>query len=544
MKKLTKVVILLLLTVIFTTLLCSCHGARPLAEFEMPEGFDYSKQYEITFLAKCDSHALQTQIFLDAIEEFERLYPNIKVNLMTETDYKLIDQYVLKNLSNQQVPNICVAYPDHVANYMEGVNIVVPLDGLINDEKYGLGGSEVKFDSVNLTEMVAKFLDEGKIGGEQYLMPLMRSSEVCYIDLDLVHALGFEIPEEGLSWDFIFRVCEKAVEPVSIDENGNPVYINGQNIMVPFMYKSTDNMMIQMLKQKGYSYSNENGDILIFNDNTKDLLYLIADKVDKKQISTFDIENKYPGDLINAGQCIFGVDSTAGATWIGSHSPNVEISEDSITEFELLVTEIPQFDLENPQMISQGPSMCIFNKQDSGEVLASWLFMQFLLTNQVQIPYAMTEGYVPVTYRAQQDVEYIDYLSKEGQLDENGSNSTYYAPKIAAAKILLENIDNTFITPVFTRSASLRSAAGLLIEETGKGVRRGRTIDDQFFESLYSRVRSLQKLDATAEEGQGKVEFGPLPTGSVALIVGLSAVWVGLGVYVIIDYLKRRRSAR
>ena len=36
-------------------------------------------------------------------------------------------------------------------------------------------------------------------------------------------------------------------------------------------------------------------------------------------------------------------------------------------------------------MISQGPSVCIFNKDDPQEVLASWLFAQFLLTDEVQI---------------------------------------------------------------------------------------------------------------------------------------------------------------
>ena len=61
-------------------------------------------------------------------------------------------------------------------------------------------------------------------------------------------------------------------------------------------------------------------------------------------------------------------------------------------------------------MISQGPSMCIFNKEDKGEVLASWLFMQFMLTNDVQISYSQTEGYLPVTTKAHSSDEYKDYL--------------------------------------------------------------------------------------------------------------------------------------
>lgn len=124
---------------------------------------------------------------------------------------------------------------------------------------------------------------------------------------------------------------------------------------------------------------------------------------------------------------------------------------------------IPQFVPENPQMISQGPSICIFNKEDSQEVLASWLFTQFLLTNEVQIPYAQTEGYVPVTSKAQQDPTYQDYLSRSGE-----DNDTYYDVKIEATQLLLDHTDDTFVTPVFNGSASLRDAAGQLIENTAK----------------------------------------------------------------------------
>ena len=35
-------------------------------------------------------------------------------------------------------------------------------------------------------------------------------------------------------------------------------------------------------------------------------------------------------------------------------------------------------------------------------MLASWLFTQYLLTNDVQIAYSQTEGYVPVTSKAQE----------------------------------------------------------------------------------------------------------------------------------------------
>ena len=48
---------------------------------------------------------------------------------------------------------------------------------------------------------------------------------------------------------------------------------------------------------------------------------------------------------------------------MGSDAPLVDIAEEALVDFEIEVMEIPQYDPENPQMISQGPSICIFNKR-------------------------------------------------------------------------------------------------------------------------------------------------------------------------------------
>ena len=61
------------------------------------------------------------------------------------------------------------------------------------------------------------------------------------------------------------------------------------------------------------------------------------------------------------------MDSTAGATWIGTDAPHVDIAPDQLVEFETAVYPVPQFDPEHPQMISQGPSVCLFQKDDPQE---------------------------------------------------------------------------------------------------------------------------------------------------------------------------------
>lgn len=516
----------LLLTACGMLVFSGCHGRGSLAAFEIPEEFDSTRQYEITFWAKNDTNKTQTRIYEQAIADFQELYPNITVNLRLYTDYGKIYNDVITNIATGTTPNVCITYPDHIATYLTGANQVVPLEELFADEKYGLGGSEVRFDAPSSDEIIPQFLKECSFGGHYYAIPYMRSTEACYVNKTYVEKLGYTLPDV-LTWDFVWEVSEAAMAK---DGDGNYL-VNGQKVLIPFIYKSTDNMMIQMLKQKDAGYSTDEGDILLFNDTTKELLCGIADHADSGAFSTFKISS-YPANFINAGQCIFAVDSTAGATWMGTDAPLCDISEDKIVEFETAVRMIPQFDPENPEMISQGPSVCVFNKPDSQEVLASWLFAQYLLSNEVQIAYSETEGYVPVTVKAQESAEYRDYLSRAGE-----DNEEHYEVKIEAAKLLLDNADHTFITPVFNGSTSLRDAAGQLIENTVKSVRRGETIDDAYFEELYDDITSLYRLDQINTQSSvlaaEKAELGELPMTAVILLCALGGAWIFILLYAV-----------
>ena len=527
MKKLLALCLSLLLPVF---LLTGCHGARKQTGFAIPESFDESRRYEITFWAKNDTNVTQANIYKKAIADFEALYPNITVNMRLYTDYSRIYNDVITNIATATTPNVCITYPDHIATYLTGNDAVVPLDGLFADKKYGLGGSEVRFDSPTEDEIVPQFLSECAIGGTHYAIPYMRSTEACYINRDFVEALGYEVPDV-LTWDFIWEVSEKAMA-----ENADGTYkLNGQKVLIPFIYKSTDNMMIQQLAQLNAPYATASGSIEIFSDTTKELLLTVAEHVKTGAFSTFKISS-YPANFLNAGQCVFAVDSTAGATWMGSGAPLLDISQEQVVQFETAVRPVPQFDPENPKMISQGPSVCIFNKSDPQEVLASWLFAQFLLTNDVQIAYAGTEGYVPVTTKAQGSEAYQDYLRRAGQ------DSDHYDIKIAASQLLLNNTGNTFVTPVFNGSASLRAAAGQMIEETAKSVLRKQNVDAASIDALFEKMISLYRLDQI-ETGDTRAELGLLPAESRALLWALGLCWAGICLYLAVQQVKKRKNS-
>ncbi len=526
---------LAVLTAGMISALTGCHGREGLSAFEIPEKMDTSGEYEITFWAKNDTNKTQTAIYEQAIADFEELYPNITVNLRLYTDYGKIYNDVITNITTGTTPNVCITYPDHIATYLTGSNLVVPLEELFVDDRYGLGGSEVRFDAPSKEEIIPQFLEECSFGGHYYAVPYMRSTEACYINKTYVEALGYTLPD-ALTWDFIWEVSEAAMEQ---DAEGT-FLLNGQKVMIPFIYKSTDNMMIQMLKQKGAGYSTEDGELLLFNDTTGELLETIAKHAQSGAFSTFKISS-YPANFLNAGQCVFAIDSTAGATWMGTDAPLCDISEDKIVEFETQVMPIPQFDVQNPQMISQGPSVCIFNKEDTQEVLASWLFVQYLLSNDVQIAYAETEGYVPVTTKAQESSAYQDYLSRCGE-----DNEQYYDIKIKASELLLQNVAHTFVTPVFNGSTSFRDASGQLIENTVKSVRRNETIDDAYFEELYSDMISLHRLDQLAglrdTASSEKADLGKLPQTSVILLLSLAGAWMMIICFLIVRMVKKKRE--
>ena len=523
--------IALLLVLAAAVSLAGCHGSVEQTAFEIPDTFDASREYEITFWAKNDTNVAQTKIYQQAIADFQALYPNIKVTLRLYTNYNDIYNDVITNIATNTTPNVCITYPDHIATYLTGDNCVVPLDALMADEKYGLGGSEVLFDSPAREEIIPQFLEECSFDGHCYALPYMRSTEACYVNKTYVEALGYTLPET-LTWDFIWEVSEAATAK---NEDGTYA-VNGQNVMIPFIYKSTDNMMIQMLKQKGAGYSTDSGDILIFNDTAKELLFTIADHVKNGAFSTFKISS-YPANYLNAGQCIFAVDSTAGATWMGSDAPLLDISEDKLVQFETAVMTVPQFDTGNPQMISQGPSVCVFNKADSQEVLASWLFAQYLLTNEVQIAYAQTEGYVPVTSKAQNSEVYQDYLSRAGE-----DNDRYYDVKISASALLLNNVDNTFTTPVFNGSTSLRNAAGEMIEDVTKSIRRKQTVNEEYMAKLFSDITSLYRLDQIAASSGQKADLGKLPATSVILLCALGVTWLAILTYQAVQFIGKKKS--
>ncbi|MDE6655845.1 MAG: extracellular solute-binding protein [Anaeroplasmataceae bacterium] len=470
-KKLFLVISLLILVGTLT----SCHGKLvpkknkvELIDFEVPAAFDETRNYELTFWAKNDTNKIQQEIFNQAVKSFEELYPNIHITVVQYNDYTKIYSDVITNIATKTTPNLSIAYPDYVATFMEGGDVIVPLDTLMSNERYGFGGSQVKFDSIKQEDILPKFLSECKIEDRYCILPFMRSTEALYVNKTYLEENGFSIPKI-FTWDYIWKVCAYAKAKA----------LNEGNAMIPLIYKSTDNMFIQLCEQNEYAYTTSNGKVLFLSDEVSDMLLDLVEPIQKGYFDTFK-RVSYPGNYFNKGQCIFAIDSTAGSTWIGTKAPLLDIPESELVDFDTIVSMVPQVDENRPKMISQGPSMCLFYKEDPQEVLASWLFMQYLLTNQTQIAFAKTEGYLPVTIPAVESEDFQAYLVNEEEYDV----------KRAATQLIIDQMDHTFVTPVFNGSSLCRSASGYLIE----AMFNAKYQDKKGVKELYSLVNTRYKL--------------------------------------------------
>ena len=434
MKRILSILLIAVLVFGSVASFASCDTKSSASDFEMPEGgFDTETPVTITFYHSMGA-ALQ-EILNDAIADFNEIYPNITVVHESLGDYDGVRDQIKTEISVGNQPNIAYCYADHVALY-NLAGAVQTLDTLINDPTYG-------YTAEQLADFVPGYYAEGKAFGDDkmYTLPISKSTEVLYYNATFFEENNLEVPT---TWEEMKALCQKIkqIDPTCI----------------PLGYDSESNWFITMCEQYGSDYTSATGENFLFNNETnKAFVKEFRTWFENKWVTTQEIYGGYTSDLFTGGddgsvktRCYMCIGSTGGATYQQPNQVNGKY------EFEVGIASIPQVNPEQPKVISQGPSVCIFKKDNPQEVLATWLFAKFLTTNvDFQAAVSMNNGYAPVIQSVKDHPVYAEFLASAST-----ANMQAYAVKVA-----LDQADAYYSSPAFNGSSVARDQVGLLIQK-------------------------------------------------------------------------------
>ena len=441
-----RIVALLLIAVLTIGMLTACGGSGKKGTagdvVATEGGFDINKPVTITFYHQMGAE-LQ-KILATAIEDFNKLYPNITVKAETMGDYDGILSQIQTEISVGNQPNLAYCYADHVATYNLG-GAVQPLDSLIANTEVitrADGSTEVLgLTQEQIDDFIPAFYNDGKVygDGKMYTLPVVRSTEALYYNKTFFEKHGLTVPT---TWDEMEAVCRqiRELEPTCI----------------PLGYDSEANWFITMCEQYGSPYTSTEGDKFLFdNDVNKAFVKRFQGWYKEKLVTTQELSGGYTsalftGESDTGTRCYMCIGSTGGATY---QQPN---QTNGVFEFEVGMAPIPQVDPANPKVISQGPSICVFRKSDSHETVASWLFAKFLATDVVfQASVSMNNGYASVLKSAQENPVYKEFLGTAGT----------EGIQAYAVQVTLEQQDSFYNSPAFFGSSVAREQVGLLVQK-------------------------------------------------------------------------------
>ena len=405
------------------------------------------------------------------LPDFKAMYPNITVEHASYGDYPGLRDQIVKELNAGNSPSIAYCYPDHVALYNKA-KAVATLDDYIASSTMG-------FSQAEANEFVRGYYEEGRAYGDNkmYTLPYSKSTEVLYYNKTFFTKHNLKVPT---TWDEMEEVMQqiREIDPTS----------------VPLGYDSESNLFITMCEQLGTPYTSAKaGEKFLYDTETnRAFVDRLRSWYKNYWVTTEELYGSYTSDLftetdpeeLKAYMCI---GSSAGASY-QCPDPYTNENNEVVYPFEVGVALPPQIDAENPKVISQGPSLCMFKKQNKQEMAAAWLLMKFLTTNMdLQANFSAVSGYAPVISNL--DQKHSVYAGKLAAADANENLA------LTCVKQCIAQEKAMFVSPAFIGSSGARDQVGGLIQSClAKDPEAGQTVAD-FIKAEFAKTVDKLRYD-------------------------------------------------
>lgn len=270
-------------------------------------------------------------------------------------------------------PNLVVAYQNQAATYQLG-EALIDMTPLVDSEMWGLADDEKAdfFEGFYNADIFPSF-DGARLG-----FPPNRSMEVMYYNADWLAELGFDGPPETPE-DFAAASCAASQNPFSGAAADTPS--TGYQLSA-----DASRFASWTFAMGGDVFDYESGQYSYDSDAAKTAMSFLQGLFNEG--CAVEVAERY-GDQTDFGNgaLLFAIGSTSGL-------PFYKSVVDEGAGFEWSIAPLPRM-TEEPVMNLYGASVSI-GKSTAEQELATWLFVKYYTSPEVQAEWAQASNYFPV----------------------------------------------------------------------------------------------------------------------------------------------------
>lgn len=289
------------------------------------------------------------------------------------SDYGEIFQKMLPLLGSSETPNLVVAYQNQAATYQLAEGLI-DLNPLVNSATWGLSDEEKSdfFTGFFNADIFPSF-ENKRLG-----FPPNRSMEVMYYNSEWLAELGYDAPPSTPE-EFKEVACKAAAQPFSRATSEGSVgyeFAGGASNVASWTFAFGGDIFDY--EANAYTYD---------SDAAVSAMSFLQDLFNE---GCATLVTEAYGDQTNfgAGRTLFTVGSTSGI-------PFYQSAIDEGAMFEWSVAPLPHT-TEDPVMNIYGASVSLPAGHTPEENVATWLFVKYYTSPEVQAKWAEASNYFPV----------------------------------------------------------------------------------------------------------------------------------------------------
>ena len=430
------------------------------------------------------------QEWIDVICENFEAETGIHVETESKGGYAGLQKAISLAASRKAYPHVALAYPDHMATYVNQ-DIIVRLDYYLEND-----GD----DNFTLNDFYKDYLTECQTveydaEGNAYTLgiPFNKSTEVmCYnktfFDWASKKDRTIVVPK---TWDEIYTVAPKirafmqpyfgkvvckfvdedhkeqliAYDTISQIPEGTTVLFNMTKVtdetFFPFTYDSEANLFITSCRQWGGTYTELDkatgkGYVAFDSAEVRSALTELQKAYNNRYIAvsnTFGGTSKYNSAYFTNCQSVMTVGSSAG------------VKNSIAKDFEVGVSALPYKSADKKYVISQGTDAVLLDVGSNAERVAAWKFIKYL-TKEADGLFAANTSYFPSGEYASKSEAYQQQVN-ESKDSTDADKKIWYDTNLVNDSHYLNDSEGwtKFTDPAFVGSSSVRERMNTAMSE-------------------------------------------------------------------------------